>query len=398
MIDFAKSERSTLGLEWELQLIDQDTLDLRQCAETVLTQVNEKYPGQSRMTKEMLLNTVEINSSPRHRVSQCLQDMREGVEMLQPILAPMRVRLATAGSHPFANPKYQRVTDSQRYAELVERTQYWGRQMLLFGTHVHVGIEDKNKVLPILKFLLTKLGTMQALMASSPFWAGVDTGYCDNRAMVFQQLPTAGIPRQFDDWLQLEVYVSDVTKTGIIDTFDEVRWDIRPSPKFGTLEIRVADAATNLVEVGAFTALVQCLVEWASRELDAGRRLAALQPWLVGENKWRAARYGMDAILIEDSNCTEQTIPETLPALLATLEPVADDLSCLDELMSWEGIVKGGVGYQRQRQIQALHSNLESVVELMCQEFDADRPLDPKSIKTAFKGDRNPGAKESKWS
>ena len=236
-IDFACSERSTIGLEWELQLIDKDSDDLRQCADTVIAEAEKAHPDTTLIYGEMLRNTVELVSRKNTTVAGCAADMEEALEQLEPALSRLRIELASAGSHPFAQPSYQRVSDSDRYGELVNRTQFWGRQMLLFGTHVHVGIEDRDKVMPIQNFLATKLGHIQAISASSPFWAGTNTGYADNRAMVFQQLPTAGAPRQFDSWEGLEKYTADMLKTGVIDSFNEIRWDIRPSPKLGTIEV-----------------------------------------------------------------------------------------------------------------------------------------------------------------
>ena len=189
-ISFAQSERSTLGVEWELQLIDIDSEDLRQCAQAIITQVSAQYPGNTLVHGEMLRNTVELVSRKQTRVRDAIADLNEGLEMLEPITSALRVDLTSAGSHPFANPAHQRVSDSKRYAELVNRTQFWGRQMLIFGTHVHVGIEERAKVLPLLAFLSTQLGRIQALTASSPYWAGTDTGYCDTgsaRLRFFQQ-------------------------------------------------------------------------------------------------------------------------------------------------------------------------------------------------------------------
>ena len=166
-MDFAKSAQSTIGIEWELQLVDQDSNDLRQAAEFVIDQLK----GKPFIQKEMLLNTVENTSGVHHTVDGCLRDIRQGAESVRETTDPLRIDIATAGSHPFANPAYQRVTNNERYAELVNRTQYWGRQMLLFGTHVHVGIDRRDKVLPILKAMLTRAYHIQALSASSPFWA-----------------------------------------------------------------------------------------------------------------------------------------------------------------------------------------------------------------------------------
>ncbi|MDO4665970.1 MAG: glutamate--cysteine ligase [Actinomycetaceae bacterium] len=394
-IRFTESDRSTIGVEWELQLIDMDSDDLRQCADTV-TQMAQQRGGSELIHGEMLRNTIEIVSRKRTTVAECAQDLAEGIEFLEPILVPLRIELASAGAHPFADPAYQRVSDSARYAELVNRTQFWGRQMLLFGTHVHVGVEDVRKVLPIINFLASKLGQLQALFASSPFWAGVDTGYCDNRAMVFQQLPTAGVPQLFPDWQQLEGFTRDMLKTGVISSFDEIRWDIRPSPQLGTIEVRVCDAVSNLTEIRALAALVHCLVEYASRQLDEGQPLPTLPPWFVAENKWRAARYGMDAILIDNSEGDESLITASLPTWLASLEQVAADLGCAQDLAEIPEIVHIGVGYQRQRSVAKQAGNLEAVVAHLRQEMVAGRPLRPHT-EVSTKGVHAPAAGNRGW-
>lgn len=396
-IDFACSERSTIGLEWELQLIDKDSDDLRQCADTVIAEAEKAHPDTTLIYGEMLRNTVELVSRKNTTVAGCAADMEEALEQLEPALSRLRIELASAGSHPFAQPSYQRVSDSDRYGELVNRTQFWGRQMLLFGTHVHVGIEDRDKVMPIQNFLATKLGHIQAISASSPFWAGTNTGYADNRAMVFQQLPTAGAPRQFDSWEGLEKYTADMLKTGVIDSFNEIRWDIRPSPKLGTIEVRVCDAASNLAELRAFAALIHSLVETASRELDAGRALARVPDWFLAENKWRAARYGMDAILIENAEGDEVLITDTLPDLLDWLEPAATDLGCLDDLGFIHEIVSTGAGYQRQLQVANTTGNLEAVVAYLRAELKAGAPIRPHEFEPQLEGVHVPAEGNRGW-
>src|SRR5690606_35740942 len=167
---------------------------------------------------------------------------------------------------------------------------------------------------------------------SSPFWGGKDTAYASNRALMFQQLPTAGLPFQFETWEQLESYTADVVHTGVIDQFDEIRWDIRPSPRFGTIELRICDGSSNLTEVLALAARAHCLVEHFSSMIDAGEPLPTLQPWFVQENKWRSARYGMDAILITNAAGDEHLVTEDVERLLEELAPVAQRLGCAREL------------------------------------------------------------------
>lgn len=374
---FNESERGLIGVEWELQMIDKDTGDLRQSADAVMDIV-ESLGDVPNIHREMLLNTIEITSKPRRHASECLDDLLENIAIIQPVTTPMRIDLATAGTHPFATPAYQRVTDTGRYNDLVERTQYWGRQMQLYGVHVHIGIEDAAKVLPILNALLTRFAHLQALSSSSPYWAGEDTGYASNRAMYFQQLPTAGIPRQFEKWDDLERYVEDVTRTGIISDFSEIRWDIRPSPKLGTIEIRVFDAATNIREVGVLVALTATLVEYYSRMYDHGEELPRIPDWYVAENKWRASRYGMEANLIVDEAGNQEDVITTIRNMLPELLPIAEEIGCRDELEHIHEIMRIGAAYQRLSIAAARHKDgPRAMVELMQAEFKAGHPIDP---------------------
>lgn len=193
---------------------------------------------------------------------------------------------------------------------------------------------------------------------------------------MFQQLPTAGLPFNFDKWEDFEQYAADMIKTGVIDTFDEIRWDIRPSPKFGTLELRICDGLPSIREVAAIAALSQCLVEHYSREIDAGRPTPKLPPWFAQENKWRAARYGMDAILIIDEAGEEELVTKDLRRLLDMLEPVAKDLGCLEELHGINDILAAGASYQRQRKVaESANGALDSVVAALVAEMRAGRPL-----------------------
>ena len=375
-LPFAHSERSTLGVEWELQLIDRDSLDLRQCAAEILRAVH----SDSHIHGEMMLNTVELVSGARRTVAECLEDIALAFDRLLPVTEPLRVDLSSAGTHPFADPLVQKVTDAERYARLVDRTRLWGHQMLIFGTHVHVGLEDRAKALPILRALLTRTAHLQCLSASSPFWAGLDTGYADNRAMMFQQLPTAGAPHQLETWDELEAYAGDMIHTGVIEDFTEVRWDVRPSPRLGTIEVRACDAATNLTELAGIAALTQCLVESFSRALDRGEELDAMPAWYVDENKWRSARYGMDAILITDSLGNEELVTDTVKRMVTELAPVAADLGCEAELEGVRATLEAGASYQRQLAAVRSGGGNEAAVRLLLAEVRAGRPLRPDEV------------------
>lgn len=376
-IPFARSERSTIGIEWELALVDKDSGDLRQVAQTVLDAVAPPDGSQHpHIRQELLLNTVEVVSGVATTVRGAGDDLERAIDEIREVIDPLRAELMCAGTHPFARWAQQKVTDKERYATLIDRTQWWGRQMLIYGVHVHVGIEDRDKVLPISRAMLAYFGHLQCLSASSPFWGGKDTGYASNRALMFQQLPTAGLPFQFERWEELEGYVADMMHTGVIDQFDEVRWDLRPSPRFGTLETRIADGASNITEVLALAALNHCLVEHLSTQLDEGKELPTIPPWFAQENKWRSARYGMDAILILDKEGDEELVRDSVTKLLKELEPVAARLGCLDELDGVHTILRKGAGYQRQRAVARRNGGeLDAVVRSLVAEMRAGRPI-----------------------
>jgi carboxylate-amine ligase len=370
-IEFTPSRRSTVGAEWELALVERRTGELTSVAERILDEVcppgEEQHP---KIKQELLLNTVEIITDVCDTVAEVEQDLTGTLELVRKITDPLGVELFCAGTHPFSTWYQQKVTDKERYAKLIERTQWWGRQMLIYGVHVHVGVEHRDKVLPILDGLLNYAPHLQALSASSPWWGGEDTGYASNRALMFQQLPTAGLPFQFQQWPELESYVEDMFITGVIDDFTEIRWDIRPSPRFGTVEQRVCDGLPTLEEVGAIAALTQCLVEDFSTRLDDGEQLPSMPPWHVQENKWRAARYGMDAIVILNAAGDERLVTDSIVDLLNRLEPIARRLKCTTELSAVETILRYGASYQRQRAVARQHNgSLKAVVASLIAEM-----------------------------
>jgi carboxylate-amine ligase len=355
-------------VEWEFALVDAQTRDLSNTAAEVISEVGEN----SRVHAELLRNTVEITSGVCDCAGQAMTELREALDATRAIVWGRGMELFCAGTHPFARWSAQKLTEGPRYAELIRRTQWWGRQMLIWGVHVHVGLSSAHKVMPIMTSLLRYYPHLLALSASSPWWSGEDTGYASNRAMLFQQLPTAGLPFHFQTWTEFERFVSDQKTTGIIDHTDEIRWDIRPSPHLGTLEVRVCDGVPNAAELGALVALTHCLIVDLDRRLEAGETLPAMPPWHVQENKWRAARYGLDAEIILDADNTERLVTDDLDDTLTRLEPVAASLGCADELAAVADIYRHGASYQRQRRVAEAHDDdLRAVVDALIAERDS---------------------------
>lgn len=371
-IEFGSSRRSNIGLEWELACVDRTSGELTPAAPGILEKLGEGKDGEfPQITAELLTNTVEVVSGPHDLVKDAVADLSEMIDRVRAIADPLGVDLMCSGTHPFSQWFQQHVTpDHERYATLIDRTQWWGRQMMIWGVHMHIGVEDRDKVLPIINGLLAFYPHFQALSASSPYWVGEATGYASNRAMMFQQLPTAGLPPQLGAWANYEEVVADLTHVGVIDDHSELRWDLRPSPKWGTIEIRFCDGLATIEEVAALAALAQCLVEELSTKLDNGEPIETMQPWFVRENKWRAARYGLDAIIILDAAGNEALVRDDLALILTRLQPIAERLGCADELAGIHRIMDAGASYQRQLAVASENGgSLKAVVASLVSEL-----------------------------
>jgi len=369
-IDFHPSAEPTLGVEWEFALVDRETRDLVNAAADLFAAVEPQLTDPRRLHQELLRNTVEVVTGVCATAGEAVADLTDTLQVVTAAGDNLGLDLFGGGTHPFADWSEQQLTPGPRYEELMNRTQWWGRQMLIWGLHVHVGVPERDRVMPVLSALLTTYPHLQALSASSPVWAGTDTGYASNRALMFQQLPTAGLPFQFDTWAEFEAYYSDQLTTGVVDSLSDVRWDIRPAPHLGTIENRVCDGISTIREVGALAALVHCLVIDLDTRLAAGETLPTLPPWHVQENKWRAARYGLEAIVITDAQSHERLVTEDLADLLVRLAPTAERLGCAKELRDVGEIPARGASYQRQRAVAREHDgDLVAVVDSVVREL-----------------------------
>lgn len=322
------------------------------------------------VTGELLTNTIEVTSGVGDSVAQAVDDIAQAIAAVRSATDPAGIELLSAGSHPFAQWYDQQVTDKTRYHTLIERTQWWGRNMMIWGIHVHIGVEDQRKVFPIINALTGFLPHLQSIAASSPFWAGERTGYASNRALVFQQLPTAGLPWPLQDWAQFESYLEDMVRTGVMADASEVRWDIRPAPRWGTIEVRACDGVSTLPELAAIASLVQVLVEHFSRALDEGQTLPQMPAWYHRENKWRAARYGLDARVIVDAEGTQLPVRDHLAQTIDDLAAIAVELGCAREFASLHTILDEGASHARQIAVaDASDGDLGEVVRHLIREF-----------------------------
>ena len=378
-ISWNPSRGPTLGIEWELQLIDATTRLLRQDADEVLAALpgldaSGEHP---QIRHELMQSTVEIVTGICSTVSEGMADLGKTIEELQRSADHRGILLACAGTHPVSNWRDAKMAPIARYAELVEQMQWLARRIQTFGVHVHVGLRDGSKAIPIVNALAAYLPHFLALTASSPFWNGQDTGLASTRAIIFGDLPTAGPPHRLASWGEFEDYMDTLLRARTIRSIKEVWWDVRPHPDLGTVEIRMFDGLPTAREVGMVAALSQSLVQLFDVQLDRGYQLPSPSSWVVRDNKWRATRYGLDATVITDESGTTAPLRDELYELVRELEPVADRLGCLEELRVASEVLEHGASYERQRAVLAHAGDLTDVIDALVTEFAEDRFVIP---------------------
>ena len=372
-IPFEASSRSSLGVEWELQLVSRETRQLTSAASEILEELS---PGveHPKAKHELLESTIEVITGVCSTVAEATSDLAATIAELQPLVDARGLAMMCSGTHPTTDWATQTISPSPRYAKLVEDMQWLARQLQIFGVHVHVGIRSTDKAIPIVNALSAYIPHFLALSASSPYWIGHDTGLASSRSKIFESLPTAGLPYQLSGWGEFESYMETLISTHTIASIKEVWWDIRPHPTYGTVELRICDGLPTLHEVGMVAALSQCLVDVFDREIDKGYTLPTPKGWVVRENKWRAARYGLDADIIHEDETTGP-VREALLELAQDLKPSAERLGCTEELARIEQVVAGGASYQRQRAVAAASGgDLHAVVDSLLAEFAQGRP------------------------
>ncbi len=375
-IPFHSSPRSSLGVEWELQLVDPQTRELTAGAVDILADLTPEGLAEHPKAKhELLQSTIEIITGVCSTVAEAKADLAGTLAEVTAAADRYGLALMCAGTHPITDWQTQQISPKERYLELVEKMQWLARRLQIFGVHVHVGVRSPDKVIPMVNALSQYVPHFLALSASSPYWVGADTGLASARSKVFEGMPTAGLPYQLSGWDRFEEYMQTLISTHAIDSVREVWWDIRPHPDFGTVELRICDGLPTLTEIGAVAALSQCLVEQFDREIDRGYTLPVPAGWVLRENKWRAARYGLDAEIVVDEKGTVQPVRHAIAELAEELAPTAARLGCDDELADVHRILAAGASYQRQRAVAAAHGgDLRPVVDSLLAELRDDLP------------------------
>jgi carboxylate-amine ligase len=375
-IDFHSSERSTLGVEVELEIVDAGSRELVSAASGILADLGAG-PDDSphpKVKHELLESTLELITGICETVEEARADLERTLAEVALVAEARGLQLLCSGTHPFSDWATQEITAHPRYLRLVEEVQWPARRMAIFGIHTHVGVRSPEKAIIIANALSAYIPHFLALSASSPYWMGKDTGLASSRSKVFEALPTAGLPQQFSVWAEFEEFMTTLISARAISSIREVWWDIRPHPVFGTVELRICDGMPTLSEIATVAALSQCLVEWHDTLIDRGYAPPCPKAWIVRENKWRAARHGIDAGIIVDESGGVVPLAKAIAELVEELTPVARRLGCEEELAGTARILQGGPSYLRQRRLVAAGAGLADVVDSLVEELRTDTP------------------------
>lgn len=325
-MQFNASEKPTIGVEVELALIDPQSMALTNVNAALLDALP---PGLEQCVKPELMQCyVEINTGICDTVDAAETDLRQKLLAVQRIAEANDIRLHWTGTHPFSKWGDQVVTDNARYHGLIDLMQDTARQLITFGLHVHVGVDSGDKAVMICDRILRHLPTLLALSCNSPFWEGRDTGLHSWRSRVMDGLPTAGLPPLMRNWSEYVWLIHHLVETGYIETVREIWWDVRPHHNFGTVEVRICDVPGSLEDTLGIVALVQSLITALSNEIDDGVYLHDCHPMMVRQNKWQAARYGLDANLVDSDTYKVRPARKAVRDLVEHLLPTAQDLGC----------------------------------------------------------------------
>jgi glutamate---cysteine ligase / carboxylate-amine ligase len=361
---FGSTSPYTLGVEEEYMLLDPRTWDLVQHVDSVLAAV-EDGEFSARIYPELMQSVVEITTPVCTSPAEIDAQLRGLRRYVAEIAGREGFRFASAGTHPFSLFERQRITAKDRYRKLVEQMQYIARRELIFGMHVHAAVDNPDRAIQVANGLIVHLPEFLALSANSPFWRGDPTGLASSRQMVFSAFPRSGVPPRFDSYDEFAEVVGYLERTGCIADYTHIWWDIRPHPRFGTIELRICDAVTRVEDAVALTAYFQALVKMLAEHDEAGGTVPTYHRILTTENKWLAARHGLAAPVMDLVTGRRNRVPigQLVRRTLRDLEPHARELGSERELEGISEILARGNGAEDQLRVWNANRDIAEVVE-----------------------------------
>jgi carboxylate-amine ligase len=355
------AHRFTIGVEEEFQIIDPKTCELRS---HVMQLVNEISPSiQDQVKHEMHQSIVETGTQICQNVGELRAEMYRTRGELIAAAERAGLQVAAAGTHPFSSWIDQVISPGERYENIVEELQQLARSLLIFGMHIHVAMPDKQTTIDMMNMVRYFVPHLLALSTSSPFWMGRNTGLKSFRTTVFRRFPRTGIPEHFESWSEYENFTNLLVQLHCIDNPKKIWWDVRPHPVFGTLEFRMCDVTTKVEEACAIAALTQAIVVKLHRLYTNNQSWRIYRKALVEENKWRAARYGIEGKMIDFGKEQEISMRTLIPELLELVDDVVDDLGSRSAVKYVETMLSEGTSAERQLRVFQQTGDLRAVVQ-----------------------------------
>ena len=351
----------TLGIEEELMIVDAETLDLANSIEGVLDDLSE-VSMDGEVKPELMESVCEIATTPTANAAEAGAQLRALRRQVQQVAAQRGLAIGSAGTHPFALWEDQRIVARPRYRDLVSGLQFVARQEIIFGIHVHVGLDDPDKAIHVTNGMRVHLPLLLALSANSPFWRGDATGLDSARTPIFRTFPRVGIPPRYDNFDDWRKRIEFMVRAKAIGDYTYLWYDVRPHPNFGTVEIRVMDSQTRVEHTLALAALVQAMVKELAEHYEAGKRLSRYPYEMLDENKWLAARHGLDGQLVDLPKTDRVPVGDLARRLMKRLRPHAEELGSATELEGLEDILENGTGASRQIVVYEANHDLREVV------------------------------------
>ena len=370
------AHRFTIGVEEEFQIIDPNTCELRS---HVMQLVNEVSPSiQDQVKHEMHQSIVETGTKICENVGELRIEMHRTRGELIAAAERAGLQVAAAGTHPFSSWIDQVISPGERYENIVEELQQLARSLLIFGMHIHVAMPDKQTTIDMMNMVRYFLPHLLSLSTSSPFWMGRNTGLKSFRTTVFRRFPRTGVPEMFQSWSEYENFVNLLVQLNCIDNPKKIWWDVRPHPVFGTLEFRMCDVTTKVEEACAIAALTQAIVVKLHRLYTRNQSWRIYRRALIEENKWRAARYGIEGKLVDFGKELEVPTKILIPELLELVDDVVDDLGSRSAVNYVHTILNEGTSAERQLRVFEQTGDLRAVVQHVVAETRAGT-IEPRS-------------------
>ena len=359
----------SLGIEEEYQTVDPETRDLRSHIQAEIVQKGKKILAE-RVKPEMHQSVVEIGTGVCKNIADAKAEVRMIRRKVVELARNNGLRLVAGGTHPFAEWRKQEIYPDDRYRVIVEDMKMVARANLIFGLHVHVGVEDRETAIQLMNGARYFLPHLLALSANSPFWLGMDTGFHSYRCKVFERFPRTNIPDLFQSWSEFEDYVDLLIRTNCIDNAKKIWWDIRPHPHFPTLEFRVCDMPMRYEETIAIAAICQAVIAKLYQLHERNLSFRHYNRALLMENKWRAARYGLDGKLIDFGKQIEVPARDLIYEILEFIDDVLPELESAQDVAYARHIVEKGSGAARQLRVFQETNDLKQVVDYMIAETE----------------------------